>query len=122
MLLKKLSLSALASSLFLVSGLIHAADQIQDQTRDQIRLQDQTQDRTQLRDQIYGSQLMTEQERLQHRNQLRNLKTEQEREAYRLEHHKRMQVRAKEKGVTLPDEPMMRPGGMGPIGGSGGRK
>ena len=62
---------------------------------------------------------MTEQERLEHRNQMRSFKTQQEREAYQLEHHKRMQERAKEKGVTLPDEPMMKPGGMGQGGGMG---
>lgn len=119
MLLRKLTLSALASSLILAAGLTQAADQVKDQTKDQTR--DKTQDQTRLRDQIYGSQLMTEQERLEHRTQMRNLKTVKERETYQLEHHKRMQERAKEKGVTLPDEPMMGPGGMGPgPGGMGG--
>lgn len=94
---------------FLISTLSQA--QNQDQTRS--TAQDQTRDR----DQIYGSQLMTEQERIEHRNHLRSLKTVQERKEYQLEHHKRMQERAKEKGITLPDEPMGRPGGMGPGGG-----
>jgi len=108
MLIRKLTLSALACALMMTAGLTLA----QDQTRDQ------TQDRTRLQDPIFGSQLMTEQERLEHRNRMRSFKTEQEREQYRLEHHKRMQERAKSKGVTLPDEPMMRPGGgMGPGGG-----
>jgi len=114
MLHRKLTLSALAGSLILSAGLALAADQIKDQT--QLQTRDQTQD------QIYGSQLMTEQERIQHRNQMRSFKTEQEREAYRLEHHKRMQERAKVKGVTLPDEPMMRPGGTGGGMGPGGGK
>ena len=64
-------------------------------------------------EQVYGRQLMTEQELAEHRNQMRNLRTEQEREAYRMEHHKRMQERARERGVTLPEEPMQRGKGMG---------
>jgi len=104
--IRKFALSALACTLILGTGLVQA------------QTQDQTQDRTRLQDQIYGSQLMTEQERLEHRNKMRTLRTQQEREAYQLEHHNRMQERAKERGVTLPSEPPMRPGGMGP--GSGG--
>jgi hypothetical protein len=113
--------------LILCTSVAFAADK--EQTRDQAR------DQTQLRDDdpIYGSQLMTRKERIEHRNKLRAMKTQEEREAYRLEHHKRMQERAKAKGITLPDEPpagggmMMGPsGGMGPGGGGmmgpGGRK
>ena len=113
MLIKELALAALAGALTLSAGISHAADQVKDKT------QDQTQDRTRMQEQIYGSQLMTEQERLEHRNKMRSFKTEQQREAYQLEHHKRMQERAKAKGITLPDEPMMRPGGIGPGGGMG---
>jgi len=115
----------------------NAADKDQDRvqtpdkdlTRDQDRLQ--TRDKTQ--DQIYGSQLMTQQERSAYRAQMRNAKTAQEREQIRKEHHERMKVRAKEKSVTLPDEPPARGmrqgmgrgtdpsgGGMGPGGGGGG--
>lgn len=73
-------------------------------------------------DTVYGRELMTQQELTEHRMQLRRLATEQEREAYRLEHHKRMQERAQEQGKTLPDEPRsrgqgMNNGGMGPGGG-----
>jgi hypothetical protein len=73
-------------------------------------------------DRAYGYELMTEQERIEHRTHMRALKTEKEREQYRLEHHKKMQERAKERGVTLPDEPMPRGGGRGagPGGGMGG--
>ena len=53
--------------------------------------------------QVYGSQLMTQQERIEHRNTLRNLKTQTEREQYRIQHHKKMQERAKARGVNLPD-------------------
>lgn len=59
-------------------------------------------------DQIYGSQLMTEQERLEYRERLRAATTAEERERIRAEHHERMQERAEERGVTLPEEPPMR--------------
>lgn len=67
---------------------------------------------------IYGYQLMSEQERIEHRNQMRSMKTNEAREAFRLEHHNRMQERAKAQGVTLPEEPMPRGKGMGQ-GGNG---
>lgn len=73
---------------------------------------------------IYGSQLMTNQERIEHRNKLRAAKTVQEREQVRLEHHEQMKLRAQERGVKLPDEPPVPGGGMGrrmgPGGGMGG--
>ena len=78
---------------------------------------------------IYGSQLMTQQERIEHRNKLRAAKTVEERDQVRLQHHEQMQLRAKEKGVTLPDAPpamgggqgrgMVGMGGMGPAPGRG---
>jgi len=71
-------------------------------------------------DMAYGWQLMTEDEITEHRSKMRSFKTEEEREAYRLEHHKLMQERAKELGVTLPDTPQQRGKGMGPGGGMGG--
>jgi len=70
--------------------------------------------------QVYGSQLMTQQERMEHRTKMQSMKTMEERERYRLEHHKKMQQRAKERGVTLPDEPLMRKKGMGDGRGMGG--
>lgn len=114
MIIRTLTASALAIALILSTSIGLAADK--DQTRDQDRDRDQTQLRDQ--DQIYGSQLMTEQERIEHRNRMRSMKSNEEREAYRLEHHKKMQARAKERGVTLPDEPAARGHMMGP--GSGG--
>ena len=62
---------------------------------------------------IYGSQLMTQQERIEHRNKLRAAKTVEERDQVRLQHHEQMQLRAKEKGVTLPDAPPTMGGGQG---------
>lgn len=60
---------------------------------------------------IYGHQLMTETERMDYRTRMRTLKTAEERQAFRMEHHKLMQERAKARGVTLPDAPP--PQGMG---------
>ena len=62
---------------------------------------------------IYGSQLMTQQERIEHRAKMQSMKTMEERNRYMIEHHKKMQERAKERGVTLPDAPMMNNKGMG---------
>lgn len=74
--------------------------------------------------QIYGSQLMTAQERSAYRDRMRNARTAEERERIRNEHHKLMQERAKQRGVTLPDSPpatgMGQGSGMGPGGGMGG--
>jgi len=60
---------------------------------------------------VYGSQLMNEQERLEYRQRMRNATSEEERQQIRAEHHQRMQERAQQQGVTLPDEPPAR--GMG---------
>lgn len=73
---------------------------------------------------IFGSQIMTQQERIEHRDRMRAARTLEEREKVRAEHHELMVKRAKERGVTLPEEPPMRggmmgPGGRGPGGGYG---
>ncbi|MDP2242004.1 MAG: hypothetical protein Q8K18_17855 [Burkholderiales bacterium] len=69
---------------------------------------------------IYGSQLMTQQERDEYRARMRAAKTPEAREAVRAEHHQAMQVRAKERGVTLPDKPRTDSGpGKGPGAGMG---
>jgi hypothetical protein len=91
----------------------NAADK--DQTRDQDRRQTQDQARD---TPIYGSQLMTSQERSEYGARMRAAKTAEEREQIRKEHHEQMKARAKEKGVALPDEPPAR--GMGGGMGSGG--
>ena len=67
---------------------------------------------------VFGAQIMTEQERVEHRERMRAAGTPEEREQVRLEHHKQMVERARERGVTLPEEPPMR-GGMGPGAGKG---
>jgi hypothetical protein len=71
-------------------------------------------------DNVYGWQLMTEQERMEHRDMMRSLNTREERETYRNEHHQKMMERAKKRGVNLPDEPLQRGRGFG-AGGDPGR-
>ena len=107
--MKKLSMLAVSLGMALAIP-VQAADQVRDQTQttQQIQLQD--------RERVYGSELMTPQERLEYHNRMRMLKTEQERQAFQLEHHKLMQERAKAQGKTLPDMP---PAGMGPGMGKG---
>jgi hypothetical protein len=111
---RTLSASALACSLMFYGSVTLAADKVQEKAQSR----DQTQSRVD--EPIFGSQLMTEQERIEHRNRMRSLKTYEEREAFRLEHHKKMLERAKARGVMLPEEPMPRGGMMmGPGGGMG---
>lgn len=105
MMKRTLMVSALATALSLSAGLTLAAEQTP------IREKAQTQE------QIYGSQLMTQQERAEQRAKMRAAKTAEEREQIRKEHHERMNERAKERGVALPDEPPARGSGMGPGGG-----
>ena len=63
------------------------------------------QDQVQAQVQIFGSQLMTATERTEYQSKMRALKTDKERDAFRLDHHDKMKVRAAEKGVTLPNSP-----------------
>lgn len=105
------SLLAMAAAIFLSAGAGIATAQDREQTRDQLRDQTRDQARDQLREQdrVYGSQLMTQQERNEYRQRMLNAKTDAEREALRHKHHARIQERAKAKGLKLPDEP---PAGM----------
>ena len=105
MIKKTLILLNLAALLSLSSGLILAADQQPTPQQQQ--------------EKIYGSQLMTPQERLAHRNKMRAAKTVEEREQIRKAHHEKMKQRAKKQGITLSDEPPARGGGMGPAPGAG---
>lgn len=68
----------------------------------------------QAQERIYGSQLMTAEERSEYRQRMRELKTQQERDELRKAHHAKMQERAKERGVVLPDQPPARGAGAGP--------
>ena len=83
MMKQPLIMSTLAAFLFLSAGVTFSADQ----------------------EQIYGSQLMTQLERFEHRERLRNAKTNKERKRIRNEHHERMKERARALGKTLSDDP-----------------
>jgi len=78
---KYLLISALTGALLLSSGISQAQEE-----------------------QVYGSQLMTTQERAELRTRMQNASSEEERNRIREEHHERMKLRAKERGVSLPDE------------------
>lgn len=105
-------LSVVAGVVALLPALCMAAGQERTQVQTQIQQQEQ--------EQIYGSQLMTQEEMAEHRARMRSLKTNEERQTYRLEHHQKMQERAKAQGITLPDEPPAMGGGMGMGSGGGG--
>lgn len=94
---------ALACFLLLPSGLVLAADQ----TTERERIQTEEQEH------VYGSQMMTEQERNEYHVRMQAAKTNEEREQIRMEHHKRMAERAKAQGLSLPDTPPQKGGGMG---------
>jgi hypothetical protein len=84
-----------------------------DQVREQERLRDDAP--------IYGSQMMTDRERNEHREKMRNAKTLKEQETIRSQHHDQMKERAKSRGMMLPDEPPARGMGNGPGSSSPGR-
>ncbi|WP_305047151.1 hypothetical protein [Geoalkalibacter sp.] len=87
----------------------------------------QIQDREQVQEQIYGSQMMSDEERAAYQARMKAAQSEEERERIRAEHHEQMKIRAKEQGISLPDEPpqkgmgMGMGKGMGPGGGMGGQ-
>lgn len=109
--MKQGTIGLVAGVLSLWSVAVLAADPVQPQEQPQMQRQD--------RERIFGSQLMSPEERNEFRAKMRNLKTREEREAFRAEHHKQMVERAREKGMTLPEEPPAMGGGMGPGGGKG---
>jgi len=72
--------------------------------------------------QACGRQLMTDTERQAYRTAMQSLETNEERERLRKSIHEAMKVRARELGLTLPDEPPARSGtghGAGCMGGQG---
>jgi len=96
---RRLLISLVAAGLLLGSGGTFAADPVGEP--------------------IFGSQLMTEQERIEHRNAMRAARTEEERAAVRARHHEQMVQRAQERGVTLPATPPEQRPSAGPRGGMG---
>jgi len=103
-------------SVLMLTLVISAAASVQAQNRMGDPMQPRDQVQTQDREKIYGYELMTPQERNEYHARMRALNTEQERDAFRLDHHEKMQERAKAQGKTLPDAP---PAGRGPGMGSG---
>jgi hypothetical protein len=65
---------------------------------------------------VRGRELMTEEERERHREEMRSKATAEERERARREKHEEMRERSREQGVELPDQPPPRGSG----GGAGG--
>jgi hypothetical protein len=100
---------ALVCSLFFPVTFAAAADQTTERERLQVQEQEY----------IYGSQMMTEQERNEYRARMHAAKSNEEREQIRMEHHERMTKRAKDQNLRLPDTPPKKGRGMGP-GGYGG--
>ncbi len=68
---------------------------------------------------IFGQELMTKEELAEHRAQMMRLKTEEEREKFRQEHHALMKQRAKERGVTIADVPQGKAKKLNPESGGG---
>lgn len=107
---------------FGIAGAVFAQGQTGDRMQGQMgeRMQEQMRDQ-----QIYGSEMMTPEERQEYRDRMRNATSAEEREQVRAEHHERMAERAQERGVDLPPAPpgqgpgMAPGGGMGPRGGQG---
>src|SRR5690348_11140077 len=67
---------------------------------------------------IYGYGMMSSQERNDYREHMRNARSADERQKIRDEHHKLMQERAKERGVTLSERGQGKGHGYG-AGGQG---
>jgi hypothetical protein len=110
---KTIGVIAVGLSLAVLIGPALANDTRRDQVREQERLRDDAP--------IYGSQMMTERERNEYREKMRNAKSLKEREAIRSQHHDQMKERAKSRGIVLPDDPPPRGMGNGPGSSSPGR-
>ena len=89
-----------------MKDMLHDQDRLKDQDKLKDQDQDQLQDRDRLHDQdgqpIYGIELMTPAEITAYMTRMRSLETVQERNAYREQHRNEIQVRARERGVTIP--------------------
>lgn len=107
---KSLILSAVAAALALSSGLVMAEDN------------EMSRDRLETQQQVQGRQLMTQQEREEFRNKMRSANSAEERQQIQKEHHERMKLRAKERGLSMPNDPPADGMGMGKGLGSGGSR
>jgi hypothetical protein len=104
-------------ALLLAGTLALAAEQAQ--PREETGTREMVQE--QVQEQVYGSRLMTPEERNEYQTRMRAAASEEERERIRAEHHERMKIRAQEQGLSLPDEPPAHGmhKGMGSGGGMG---
>jgi hypothetical protein len=66
------------------------------------------------KEQVYGSQLMTQQERAAQRAKMRSAPTPEAKAHIRAEQHERMKQRAQKLGLEMPEAPPAVGGGMGP--------
>lgn len=78
-------------------------DRLQD--RDTLRQRDRDRLLLQQSDRIYGSPLMSAQERTAYQHQLHSMTNEQERVRFRLDHQREMQARARQQGTALASPP-----------------
>ncbi len=82
-----------------------AAGQAATRDREQARVRDpalHVQERDRLRDRnIYGSGLMTRQERVEYRERIRNMSDDSAWARFQLQHQQAMQARARERGVEI---------------------
>ena len=90
---KTLILSVVAATLALSSGLVMSEDS------------EMSADRPETQQQVHGRQLMTQQEREEFRNKMRSASSAEERQQIQQEQHERMKSRAKERGLSMPDNP-----------------
>ncbi len=98
---KSLILSAVAVTLALSSGLLMAENN------------EMAGDRLETQQQVYGRQLMTQQERVEFRDKMRSASSAEERQQIQQEHHEQMKLRAKERGLSMPENPPADGMGMG---------
>ena len=80
----------------------------------------QAQTPTQTQAQIYGSQLMTDAERVEFQTKMKSLKTDKEREALRVDQINKMNLRATEKGTLQHTPPSAGSGPRSSAGAAGG--
>jgi len=81
---------------FFTVAVSHAAGQKQSSKEVQVEVQKQ--------EQIYGSNIMSEQERVEYRARLNEAETAEEQKRVRMEHRKRMEQRAEKYGISLSGE------------------
>jgi hypothetical protein len=99
--MKKSTIKWISATVLALTAVSFAATSAVAQTRNQVQQLQRDQERRQ--EPIYGSHLMTPAERNAYQMRMRELKTQDEREAYWFAHRYWMQERARAQGITLPD-------------------